>query len=63
MYVAKVENGECKVFNENGQIIRGNVGGPGAASASVDGDKVAVTFTNGQVKLFQLPSGQILRSF
>jgi hypothetical protein len=61
--IARVENGEVKVFEDNGQILRTFTPGHGKpVSAQVNGDEVVVQLDNGQTSLHSL-NGQVLKVF
>lgn len=62
MYVAKIENGRCKLYNARTGSYQRTVGESGAVSAQVQGDIVAVTYANGKVKIYSCKSGSYQRT-
>jgi len=63
MYIAKIENKACKIFSsENGSVKRTLCNGK-AVSADVSGDEVAITCTDGKVRVYDIDTGAIIRTF
>lgn len=61
IYVAKIKNGRCELYNaSNGCYVR-SVGRSGAVSAQVQGDIVSVTYSDGVVEIYNASSGGYLR--
>lgn len=61
IYVAKIKNGRCELYNaSNGCYVRA-VGRSGAVSAQVQGDIVSVTYSDGAVEIYNTSNGCYLR--
>ena len=57
MYVAKIENGNVKLYDASNGFYQRTVGDSNAVSAIVQDDIVAVTYANGVVKIYTCSTG------
>ena len=63
MYVAKIEHKACKIYSsQNGSLKRTLCSGK-AESADVSGDEVAVTCSDGKVRVYDIDDGHLIRTF
>ena len=63
MAIARVENGQVMIFENNGQVLKSFTPGHGKPiSAQVNGDQVVVALENGQTSVHSL-NGQVLKVF
>ena len=61
VYVTRIKNGQCVVYNaKTGAPVR-SMPGRDAVSAGVNGDLVTVTFKDGKAKVFKAATGQQIR--
>lgn len=62
IYVAKIKNGRCEIYNaSNGCYVRPVGRSSGAVSAQVQGDLVSITYTDGAVEIYNASNGCYLR--
>lgn len=57
IYVAKVVDGYCRLYNAANGSWQRNIGVKGVVSAQVQGDLVIVTYKDGTVKIYNANSG------
>lgn len=62
MLIAQVSSGEVKIVDSSKGGIVHTFYEPGAESADVDGDEVAITLSNGQVKICNVRTGRLVRT-
>lgn len=62
IYVAKIRNGQCELYDASNGCYKRTVGRSGAVSAQVQGDVVSITYSNGKVEIYSACNGCYLRT-
>lgn len=58
-FIAKIQNGKVYLVDASSGFTHRQVGDSGAVSASVQGDKVVIAYSNGTTKLYSTQGGYI----